>query len=212
MGRALTRRERVALCDLLAKVGPQAPTLCEGWATGDLAAHLYVRERKPLAATGIVLGGPFKASLAKATSSALALGYEHLIEALRSGPPAWLRPFDAQVNALEYFVHHEDVRRANVESMPRPEAEISELEDLIWSMLSRRTSWFLVRKLKGAGLELAPPNRAAVTIKAGRPVARLEGRPGELALYLTGRGAVAQVRPSGDPDAIAALTTTSWGL
>src|SRR5690349_11008507 len=49
------RTERAALCDLLVTVGPDAPTLCEGWTTRDLAAHLAVRDRRPDAAAGIVL-------------------------------------------------------------------------------------------------------------------------------------------------------------
>src|SRR5262249_60545235 len=55
-----------ALCDTLERVGPAAPTLCEGWTTADLAAHLVVRERKPLAGPGIVLGGPFASYTASA--------------------------------------------------------------------------------------------------------------------------------------------------
>ena len=39
--------ERQQLCDELERLGPDAPTLCEGWATRDLAAHLYLRERRP---------------------------------------------------------------------------------------------------------------------------------------------------------------------
>ena len=37
-------RERLELCDLLLELGPDAPTLCEGWTTADLAAHLVLRE------------------------------------------------------------------------------------------------------------------------------------------------------------------------
>ena len=39
------RGERTALCDLLDRLGPEAPTLCTGWTTYDLAAHLALRER-----------------------------------------------------------------------------------------------------------------------------------------------------------------------
>ena len=53
----LAQLERGRLCDLLLEVGPDAPTLCEGWTAADLAAHLVIRERKPLAAPGIVAGG-----------------------------------------------------------------------------------------------------------------------------------------------------------
>ena len=41
------KRERLLLADLLEAEGPEAPTLCEGWSTRDLAAHLIVRERRP---------------------------------------------------------------------------------------------------------------------------------------------------------------------
>ena len=54
--------ERAALLDLLERLGPDAPTLCEGWATHDLAAHLVVRERRPVAGPGYVfpaLHGPY---------------------------------------------------------------------------------------------------------------------------------------------------------
>src|ERR1700743_2358756 len=51
------RDERLALCALLDRTGPDAPTLCEGWRTGDLAAHLVLREHRPDAAVGI-MGGP----------------------------------------------------------------------------------------------------------------------------------------------------------
>ena len=50
----LAKNERAALCDLPDKVGPEAPTLCEGWTTHDLAAHLWIRETDPLGAGGIV--------------------------------------------------------------------------------------------------------------------------------------------------------------
>jgi hypothetical protein len=51
------REERAALAALLAETGPDAPTLCEGWQTRGLAAHLVLRERRPDAAAG-VMGGP----------------------------------------------------------------------------------------------------------------------------------------------------------
>ena len=51
----LARAERHALCDLLIEVGPDAPTLCEGWSTFDLAAHLVVRERRPDRGPGLVI-------------------------------------------------------------------------------------------------------------------------------------------------------------
>ncbi|RQX24838.1 TIGR03085 family protein, partial [Micromonospora chalcea] len=49
------RTEREALADLMLELGPDAPTVNEGWTTRDLAAHLLVRERRPDAAGGILL-------------------------------------------------------------------------------------------------------------------------------------------------------------
>ena len=47
--------ERAALCDTFEKYGPEAPTLCEGWLTLDLAAHMAAREDRLDAAVGLVL-------------------------------------------------------------------------------------------------------------------------------------------------------------
>ena len=44
---SLAQQERQTLCDLMIDAVPDAPTLCEGWRTADLAAHLVVRERRP---------------------------------------------------------------------------------------------------------------------------------------------------------------------
>src|SRR5580698_6758057 len=109
----LHRSERNALCDLFMRVGPVAPTLCEGWTTTDLATHLVVRERKPLAALGLVLS-PLADTLQKTMASTTAANsYEKLVAMVRSGPPSVLRPFDAAMNMNEYFIHHEDVRRGS---------------------------------------------------------------------------------------------------
>ena len=48
--------ERQDLCTLFEDLGPDVPTLCEGWTARDLAAHLVVRERRPDAALGILAG------------------------------------------------------------------------------------------------------------------------------------------------------------
>ena len=40
----IDERERLQLCDLLQELAPDAPTLCAGWTTSDMAAHLVLRE------------------------------------------------------------------------------------------------------------------------------------------------------------------------
>jgi len=114
-------RERVALVRTLRDAGPEAPTLCEGWATKDLVAHLVLRERRPDAALGIALaplaGYPAKIQRRLTASTE----WSDLLAMLAAGPPLY-SPFkllDPLVNIAERFIHHEDVRRARVEWTPR---------------------------------------------------------------------------------------------
>src|SRR5580692_1969094 len=79
--------ERLALCALLDKTGPDAPTLCAGWNTDDLAAHLVLREHRPDAAVG-VLGGPLARYTARAQQKLSdKTPFASLVESIRSGPP-----------------------------------------------------------------------------------------------------------------------------
>ena len=87
--RAVTyaRDERLALCALLDKAGPDAPTLCEGWRTADLAAHLVLRERRPDAALGI-MGGPLAGYTDRVARGMVAkTPFPLLVETIRTGPP-----------------------------------------------------------------------------------------------------------------------------
>lgn len=111
---SFAQRERHSLIDLLGSVGPDAPTLCEGWTTADLAAHLFVRENRPRALPGMS-GGRFADVAEREMTRALdELGYEGILTRLADGPPALMQFADAAMNTIEYFVHHEDVRRAGV--------------------------------------------------------------------------------------------------
>src|SRR5687768_16938237 len=133
---SLARAERAALLDLLTELGPHAPTLCEGWETHDLAAHLVVRERRPQAVPGLVVPAlhPLTAALERRMRRT---SYDELLALLRSGPPAWSplglpgRLYDSG-NLHEFFVHHEDVRRL-VDPTPRP-AE-PRLDAALWARL-----------------------------------------------------------------------------
>ena len=105
--------ERTALCDTALQVGEDQPTLCDGWDVKDLVVHLLVREGSP-AAAGIVLS-PL-AGMTDAVSRRVGRrDFAVLVEKLRSGPPR-LSPYavprlDSILNTLEFFVHHEDIRR-----------------------------------------------------------------------------------------------------
>jgi uncharacterized protein (TIGR03085 family) len=144
---SLAKTERAALCDLLLVAGPDAPTLCEGWSTRDLAAHLVIREGRPDAAAGVVvsqLAGYTKLVQERAARRS----FMDLVKTIRTGPPFWnpmrIGPIAEAVNGLEFLVHHEDVRRAQPDWVPR---ELEDWEqDAIWDRLrattAARWAWF----------------------------------------------------------------------
>ena len=124
----LAHSGRVRLCDLLIERGEAAPTLCEGWLTRDLAAHLFVRERRPAAMPGILLGGRLSKLTNRSMAAALRrYGYAGLVAKVRAGPPLLWRPLDDLVNLVEYFVHTEDVRRASPDFAPRDDPQLDAL-------------------------------------------------------------------------------------
>ena len=92
--------ERQALCDLLVEVGPEAPTLCQGWQTADLAAHLVLRERRPDAVGGILV--PALAARTERVQRQIrhATDWDLLVRRIRGGPPAFLRPLDELINTV----------------------------------------------------------------------------------------------------------------
>jgi uncharacterized protein (TIGR03085 family) len=210
---ALDAHERRALCDLLDEVGPSAPTLIAGWSTHDLAAHLVLRECDLVAAPCLVLPGPFQ-RFAERRRARLAnrKDFPWLVARIRSGPPigffriGWVRSFP---NLNEFFVHHEDVRRANRDG---PRSLTPAMDAALWRNV-RRAGHYLSRRLKGCGLEIRwAGTDERVTVRPGEPTARLCGAPGELLLYVFGRAAAAQVEVSGAPEAVAAVRRTRFGM
>src|SRR6266536_4987641 len=183
--------ERAQLSDLFGELGPGAPTLLAPWATRDIAAHLVLRERDYLAGPGLVLPGPW-GRLAERRQRALALrDFTWLIATLRSGPPpgffriGWVRRLPS---LNEFFVHHEDVRRANGRG---PRTNEHAMDEALWRNVSR-APWFLARRLRGAGLELQWAGTAQ-TVRARRggtyrPDRRASRRAAALPLRPAGRG------------------------
>ncbi|MDA8265573.1 MAG: TIGR03085 family metal-binding protein [Actinomycetota bacterium] len=208
MAQSLAQSERQALCNLLEERGPLAPTLCEGWTTSDLAAHLFVRDSRPLALPGILLksfAGVTEREMEKAKRE---LGYGGLIRRIRSGPPLPIRVVDSQVNLLEYFVHHEDLRRSEDGWEPRQDTT---LDAALWPAL-RRGARLMARRLRGAGLELAAPAYGSVVAREGAPLARVSGAPQELVLLMFGRGKVARVEVEGPDAARSALDAANFRI
>jgi uncharacterized protein (TIGR03085 family) len=204
-----SRDERLALADLLEQAGPDAPTLCAGWQTRDLAAHLVVRESRPDAAAGVV-GGPLAGYTARVQRRvADKLGYDGLVRAFRDGPPR-LSPFalpglDEAANTVEYFVHHEDVRRAVPDWAPRDIP--AGLADALWGRL--KSARLFLRRAP-VGVQLARDGAqgdvgSLVLVKKAAPVVTVTGTPAELTMWVMGRASAANVAFDGPPDVVARL-------
>jgi uncharacterized protein (TIGR03085 family) len=204
--------ERAQLSDLFDDLGPEAPTLLEPWATRDLAAHLVLRERDYLAGPGLVLPGPWGRFAERRRTALARQDFPWLVATIPSGPPpgffriGWVRRV---ANLNEFFVHHEDVRRANGRG---PRTNQHALNEALWRNVSR-APWFLARRLGGAGLELQWAGTAkTVRARRGEPSARITGPPGELLLYLFGRQGAAQVEVSGPAAAVEAVRRARLGM
>jgi uncharacterized protein (TIGR03085 family) len=213
------REERTALCALLDEAGPDAPTLCEGWRTRDLAAHLVIRERRPDAAAGVA-GGPLARHTRRVQASAASrVPYPRLVELIRTGPPATsvfrIPGVDGRANAVEFFVHHEDVRRASPGWEPRPLSRA--VADLLWQRL--RIARLLMRRVP-VGVELVrddlPTNPAReqvrIMARARTPVVTVTGNPAELTLWALGRVSAANVKLEGGDADVRRLTESRWHL
>lgn len=208
----LARQERQEICDLLEEVGPDAPTLCEGWTARDLAAHLVVREGRPDAALGI-LGGPLAAWTERVQSGAASEPYEKLVRLLRHGPPIWsqfrLPLVDGQANTVEFFVHTEDIRRAQPGWQPRVLS--AELTEFLWDRLRSSGKMLFGRAKVGVkALRTDSDDATAVQIRGGKKSVTLVGDPAELTLFAFGR-AENTVQLEGDDDAVAAIRSAKLG-
>lgn len=201
------KRERLLLADLLETAGPGAPTLCEGWRTLDLAAHVVVRERRPDAAGGVVVK-QLARRLERVTEEFTARPYEELIHLIRTGPPRFspfsLKQIDELSNVVEFYVHTEDVRRAQPGWTPRELDPV--FQDTLWSRLEQTAR--MVGRGAATGLVLRRPDGQTAVAHRGVPVVTATGEPSELVLFAYGRGRVAEVELVGDADAIERLTAS----
>jgi uncharacterized protein (TIGR03085 family) len=204
----IAQAERQALCDLLMEVGPDAPTLCAGWTTSDLAAHLVVRERRPDALPGNVLSALSGHSEKVRVSALRGHGWEELVSLIRSGPPAPLRLVDEPFNTVEFFVHHEDVRRAVPGWEPR-KLDHDEDESL-WGRL--KVMGRLLTRNSPVGVAGESPGFGYMSLKGGSPLVVLRGSPGELVLAAFGRAGHARVVYEGDDLSVERLKHAGLGV
>jgi uncharacterized protein (TIGR03085 family) len=202
---SLAQQERSTLCDLFVELGPDAPTLCEGWVTADLAAHLVVRERRPDSGPGLVWPRLAEYTDKVRRSVRDRMSWETLVETVRRGPPLLLRPVDGPMNTIEYFIHVEDVRRA--EDGWEPRAISRELADALW----KRVGPGGMAKKVGATVVITSPGRADKQSGTG-PVLTLAGDPGELTMFGAGRQRATRVEISGDAALADQLRSARLGI
>jgi len=207
---SLATAERAAICDTLDEVGPDRPTLCTGWTSGDLLAHLLVRERQPWAAGGVAV--PAMAPITeRAMQGWASTPWADRVALLRGGPPLWspwrIPTFDRLGNDAEFFVHHEDVRRGEPGWEPRPSDPAREAQ--LWALLGRMGR--LLYRRSPVGVVLARPTGERHVAKSGGQTVTVTGEPAELLLHGFGRTAT-RVELSGNDADVAALAAASRGV
>ena len=206
------QRERGALCDLFVELGPDEPTLCGDWTTRDLAAHLVVRERRPDAAIGILVSKA--AGYTDKVQSGVAAGdWSDLVDTVRSGPPIWsptrIEKIDEVTNTVEFFVHLEDVRRAQPTWEPRQLDD--DLTDALYGVLAKMAKRLV--KSSPVGIVLEPDDdHEPIVAKQAEPSVTVRGAVGELVMFVYGRQAHSTVEMFGDDESVAAATSASFGI
>lgn len=208
---AYAQTERAELAALLGQVGPEAPTLCGEWNTADLAAHLVVRDRRPDSGPGLLL--PALAGWTESVRRAALKSdsYPELVD--KVAHPPWWSPISnpvlhETVNLMEYFIHHEDVRRAQPEWQPRELP--AEMERHLWARLGMLKA--MLRRTRATVTLAASPYGELTTGQGGDAQVRITGKPSELVLFCSGRQEHARVEIEGPDAVVAKLRSANFGL
>jgi uncharacterized protein (TIGR03085 family) len=205
----VARAERLQLCDLALEVGADAPTLCGDWDVKELVAHLLVRERSLLGGPGIVvpqLAGLTEREMARTARSNL----QTLVGKLRKAHSLLGLPvIDPLFNTLEYFVHHEDIRRAQPGWEPR--------------VLDPSTTTTLWRAISVTGRGLVRPAGVPVaihdtetgrtaTLRRGSDPVTINGKPSEIVMFIHGRRQTVGLELTGPEASIQRLRDANLGI
>lgn len=198
--------EQQALARTLQQVGPEQDTLCAGWRTRHLAAHLYLRAHQPWQLLGLSRGTGVD-ELAEECRDVTR--YEQVIEQFLQ-QPSWpwrlgrLGGLDELGNLVEYVVHHEDVRRAG-DALP-PRVLPPEMVAAIWARFAPMAVALSLPAPVGIVLMVPGQPRMRRRARPGADPVRLVGQPVELALYAMGRRDQAQVELRGSTSQVQRLT------
>ena len=205
----VAQRERAALADLFDEVGPDQPTLDEGWLTADLLHHLLVREERPDAAAAQLVA-PLHFWSDRVVDGYRKLPWAQRVDRWRTGPhglsPARIDRVDALMNTAEHFIHHEDVRRG-VPGWTVRELD-PETDQAVLDQVRSRISALQLKKL-GLGVQGRLPDRRTFQIRLGDPAITLVGAPSELLLWISGRRTACEVEIEGSPAALDMLERAS---
>lgn len=190
---SIAKIERALLCDLLDEVGPDRQTLCEGWTTHHLAAHMKVREGNPVDFFRNALPGDKIVDDMVETED-----YTELVRTLRRGPSVLsvfaIPKAGDKINTLEYFIHHEDVRRG--EGSWEPRELPTWVEDALWGQVVTTAKLSMLRNPRALTLRRTDTgDETRVSKGSGSRV--ISGLPSELAIYMSGRKEAARVERSG---------------
>ncbi|MGC2942845.1 TIGR03085 family metal-binding protein [Brevibacterium sp. FAM 24638] len=183
----LARAERLRLVDTARRAGEDAPTLCEGWNVRDLATHLIIRERHPRAAAGIFMP-KFSDRLKTKEDEYAEMPFSRLL-GLVAAPPKWtpgaLPGVETVMNTTEFLVHHEDIRRAAIEWIPR---RLSSGETAtVWAQTRVALLPFAAKANGPVAIEAPGFGSRTVRKKGSGETTTITGAPLELLLYLMGR-------------------------
>jgi len=183
-GRELLARQQAICCSVFDSVDACAPTLCEGWTAFDLAAHLDALCRDPLSWPGI--GSPLFAPLTAHRAGRLQrrLGYSGLVDRLRRRSPVIplfaLDPLAGWLHHLgEWFVHTEDIRRAN--ELPRGSSE-PDLDEALWHRVQPAAR--ILYRRQGRGLLLRHTDGRTAEVVIGPNPLVVAGDPADLIVYV----------------------------
>ncbi len=205
---SFARSERIRLCDLALETGPDAPTLCGDWTVRELMAHLVVRETSPLS-VGIVVP-PLASVTERETERVAKKSFDKLVARVRKARnPMALPGVDAALNTAEYFVHHEDVRRAAPGWQPRT-LEPDE-EDALWRIV-RISGKGLIRPAGVPVVARRTDTGADTNLRAGSDPVVVSGMPSEIVLFLYGRDQTRGLAFEGPDDRIAQLREARLGI
>jgi uncharacterized protein (TIGR03085 family) len=125
---------------------------------------------------------------------------------LRAGPPLWsparVPRLRELINGVEFFVHHEDVRRAQPDWQPRDLGR--DADDELWRNAVRLGRLFWRRAKVTVEMVRSDTGERRVVVTGGPAAgtAVVSGSPAELVLYLNRRRDHALVERSGSTNAL----------